>query len=120
VLADDLSFRYVREPAGIPYRPSVDVFFKNVAQVWPSPGIAVLLTGMGSDGGQGMLALRRKGWHTIAQDRATSVIYGMPKAAVDLDAAVQVLPIEEIGRAIELQLGALLVPRMSGSFHVRP
>ena len=120
VLADDLSFRYVREPAEIPYRPSVDVFFKNVAQVWPSPGIAVLLTGMGSDGGQGMLALRRKGWHTIAQDRATSVIYGMPKAAVDLDAAVQVLPVDEIGRAIELQLGALRVPRVSGSFHVRP
>ncbi|HYC93191.1 MAG TPA: chemotaxis-specific protein-glutamate methyltransferase CheB [Thermoanaerobaculia bacterium] len=120
VLADDLSFRYVREPAELPYRPSVDVFFKNVAQVWPSPGIAVLLTGMGSDGGQGMLALRRKGWHTIAQDRATSVIYGMPKAAVDLDAAVQVLPLDEIGRAIVLQLGALRVPRMSGSMLVRP
>lgn len=120
VLADDLTFRYVREPAEIPYRPSVDVFFKNVAQVWPAPGIAVLLTGMGSDGGQGMLALRRKGWHTIAQDRDTSVIYGMPKAAVDLDAAVQVLPVDEIGRAIELQLGALRAPRASGTMHVRP
>jgi two-component system, chemotaxis family, response regulator WspF len=115
VFAPDLTFRYVQTPE-IPYRPSVDVFFKSVAQLWPGPGIAVLLTGMGSDGGHGMLALRRKGWHTIAQDRATSVIYGMPKAAVDLGAAVQVLPIEEIAGAIELQLAALTSPRRSGGF----
>lgn len=118
VLAPDLTFRYTHEPAANPYRPSVDVFFKNVAQTWPGPGIAVLLTGMGADGAAGLLALRRKGWHTIAQDRETSVIYGMPKAAVDLQAAVQVLPIDDIARAIELQLGAIAsVARRSGSFH---
>jgi chemotaxis response regulator CheB len=112
VLAADATFHYAQEPVAAPYRPSVDVFFNSVAQSWPGPGVAVLLTGMGSDGGKGMLALRRKGWHTIAQDRATSVIYGMPKSAVDLDAAVEVLPIDEIARAIELQL--------SRSEHVRP
>lgn len=121
VLAPNLAFRYVSQPRDLAYRPSVNVFFKSVAQVWPGPGIAVLLTGMGSDGGSGLLALRNRGWHTIAQDEATSVIYGMPKAAVDLGAAVQVLPVEEIAQAIELQLAALVhTSRASGSHRVHP
>ena len=57
------------------------------AEHWPGPGVAVLLTGMGRDGAAGLLALRRAGWLTIAQDEATSVVWGMPRAAVELGAA---------------------------------
>ncbi len=91
---------YSREPRGITYRPSVDVFFKSVAAHWPQAGIAALLTGMGRDGAEGLLQLRRLGWTTIAQDEATSVVWGMPRAAVELGAADQILPLPLIGRAI--------------------
>lgn len=81
------------------YHPSVDVFFSRVAQHWPSRGIGVLLTGMGRDGAEGLLALRQKGWHTITQDKQSSIVYGMPKAAAELHAAVEMLPLDEIGPA---------------------
>ena len=55
---------------------------------------------MGRDGGEGLLTLRQAGWHTIAQDEATSIVFGMPKAAVELQAAKEILPIESIGQAI--------------------
>jgi two-component system response regulator WspF len=77
----------------------VDVFFHSVVQHWHDKGVAVLLTGMGRDGGEGMLELRSAGWHTIAQNQATSVVYGMPKAAVELGAAVEVLPINTIAHS---------------------
>ena len=100
ILTPDLTFAYTTEPGNIPFRPSVDVFFKSVAKLWPSKGVAVLLTGMGRDGAEGLAALRRAGWYTIAQDEATSVIYGMPKAAKELGAAADVLPIGEVAPAI--------------------
>jgi two-component system response regulator WspF len=87
---------YSPEPAAYPYRPSVDVFFQSVRQHWPWHAVGVLLTGMGRDGAVGLKALRDKGWHTIAQDQGTSAVYGMPKAAVKLEAAVEILPIGEI------------------------
>jgi two-component system response regulator WspF len=104
VLDESRRFRYVAEPAEIHYRPSVDVFFRSVAERWPQPGVAALLTGMGRDGAAGLLALRRRGWLTIAQDEASSVIWGMPGAAVQLGAAVLVLPLPEIARAITERL----------------
>jgi two-component system response regulator WspF len=100
VLTAGLTLAYTLEPHDNPYRPSVDVFFRSVARYWPEPGCAVLLTGMGRDGAVELLNLRSLGWHTIAQDQATSVVYGMPKAAKELDAAIEVLPIEEIAPAI--------------------
>ena len=100
IFTPDLTFAYTTEPGNIPFRPSVDVFFKSVARLWPSKGVAVLLTGMGRDGAEGLAALRRAGWCTIAQDEATSVIYGMPKAAKELGAATDILPIGEVGPAI--------------------
>jgi two-component system response regulator WspF len=87
---------YTQEPVDLVYRPSVDVFFKSLAKQPLQAGIAVLLTGMGQDGAEGLLALRAKGWHTIAQDEASSVVFGMPKAAIQLGAAKEVLPISEI------------------------
>lgn len=91
---------YTKEPRDNFYHPSVDVFFNSVAQCWPGRGIAVLLTGMGKDGAEGLLALRRLGWYTIAQDQSTSIVYGMPKAAADIDAACDILPAGAIGDAI--------------------
>jgi two-component system response regulator WspF len=100
VIGPALDLRYTREPRDLPYRPSVDVFFGSLLANWPSPSVAVLLTGMGRDGAEGLLALRRAGWHTIAQDQETSVIFGMPRAAAELSAANQVLPLTEIAPAL--------------------
>lgn len=107
IMQGSLSLRYTVEPREEPYRPSVDVFFNSVAQHWPDKGVGVVLTGMGRDGGEGLLALRAAGWHTIAQDQATSVVYGMPKAAVELGAAVDVLPITAIAQACTKQISRL-------------
>jgi len=103
-LRSNLSLSYTKDPKDYPYRPSVDVFFKSVAQHWKHQGTAVLLTGMGRDGAEGLSLLRTKGWHTIAQNQATCVVYGMPKAAVELGAAVKVLPIEAIAPTLIEQL----------------
>jgi chemotaxis response regulator CheB len=90
-----------RSPApGSFYHPSVDVFYRSLAEHWTAPGLAVLLTGIGRDGAEGLLALRARGWQTIAQDEASSVVYGMPKAAVELQAAIQVLSLDHIGLAV--------------------
>lgn len=95
-LQPNLSLGYTKNPVDYPYRPSVDVFFKSLAQHWTRQGTAVLLTGMGRDGAQGLSLLRDKGWHTIAQNQASCVVYGMPKAAVELGAAVEILALDAI------------------------
>ena len=100
VLDSARQFRYVVEPLEIHYRPSVDVFLGSVLKNWPEPGAAAVLTGMGRDGAVGLLALRQAGWLTLAQDEATSVVYGMPRAAAEAGAADLILPIKEIGAAI--------------------
>ncbi len=100
IMTPDRAFAYSRKPARNVFRPSVDVFFESVARNWKGKGIGVLLTGMGRDGAKGLLALRERGWHTISQDRDSSVIYGMPKAAAELNAAVKVLPLSNIGAAL--------------------
>ena len=94
------TLRYTAEPADTPYRPSVDVLFGTLAAHWKKPGVAALLTGMGRDGAKGLLMLKEKGWHTIAQDEKTSVVFGMPAAAAEKGAAKQILPLPEIGAAI--------------------
>jgi two-component system response regulator WspF len=100
IVRPDLGFGYTREPAGCPYRPSVDVFFQSLARHWPRAGAAVLLTGMGRDGAQGMAQLRQAKWLTVAQAQEGCVVYGMPRAAVELNAAAQVLPLEHIAQAV--------------------
>ncbi|MCE5316299.1 MAG: chemotaxis response regulator protein-glutamate methylesterase [Parachlamydia sp.] len=95
---------YTEDPIDNPYRPSVDVFFNSVAACWQKmqkdKGLAVLLTGMGADGAKGMKNLRDSGWHTIAQDQKSSVVFGMPKAAIALNAAKVILPLTEISKEI--------------------
>src|SRR5204863_9248107 len=88
---------YTAQPKDYIYRPSVDAFFESVNLRWPGSAVGVLLTGMGQDGALGLKALRTKGHYTIAQDQASSAVYGMPKAAAKLDAAVDILPIARIG-----------------------
>lgn len=92
--------RYTAEPRAEAYRPSVNVFFDSIIKARVSPGVAVLLTGMGRDGAAALGRLRAAGWHTIAQDKATSVVWGMPGAAVEIGAALEVLAIDQIGGAI--------------------
>jgi two-component system response regulator WspF len=107
VLRRDRRFFHTPEPQSSPYRPSVDVFFESLALAWPRPGIAVLLTGMGNDGARGLRRLKELGWHTIAQDQATSIVYGMPRAAAEGHAASQILPLPQIGPAVLARLNAL-------------
>jgi len=89
-LQDGLVARVREGPLVNHHRPSVDVLFRSAARELGDRALGVLLTGMGSDGAQGLLALRRQGATTVAQDRVSSVVYGMPKAAVDLGAAEHV------------------------------
>ena len=90
------------------HRPSIDVTFQSVAKVYGARSAGVLLTGMGSDGAQGLLAIRRAGGVTLAQDEESSAIFGMPRAAIELGAAQQVLPPNGIIRS----LNALHVERV--------
>jgi two-component system chemotaxis response regulator CheB len=73
-------------------RPAIDVTMQAAAEMFGANAIGVLLTGMGRDGAYGMLTIRRSGGHTIAQDEASSAIFGMPRAAIQLGAATEVLP----------------------------
>lgn len=100
VLTPSGTFTYSEEPKNSIHCPSVDAFFRSLAEHWATPGVAVLLTGMGRDGAVGLHELRSKGWHTIAQDESTSVVFGMPKAAIQLGAAERTLPIGEMGPTI--------------------
>jgi len=91
-------------------RPAVDVLFDSVANATGSSAVAALLTGMGADGARGMQTLRETGAWTIAQDEASCVVYGMPREAVELDAACEVRPLEEIAGAITRAIGAGRAP----------
>jgi len=88
------------EPERHSCRPSIDVLFDSIAREMGATTIAALLTGMGRDGATGLLGIRRAGGTTIAQDEATSTVYGMSREAALIGAADQILPIQEIGPAI--------------------
>jgi chemotaxis response regulator CheB len=91
--------RLVEGPPLQGHRPAVDRLFTSAAQLDPPP-VAALLTGMGRDGAEGMLRIRQAGGHTIAQDEQTAVVYGMPRAARELNAASQILPLKSIAAAM--------------------
>jgi two-component system chemotaxis response regulator CheB len=81
-------------------RPAADVLFQSVARHAGRNAVGVILTGMGADGAKGLLAMREAGAHTIAQDEASCVVFGMPKEAIKLGAACQVAPLADIPRDI--------------------
>lgn len=85
------------------HRPSIDALFQSVAETMGGQAVGILLTGMGQDGAQGLLSMRRSGCRTIAQDQASCVVYGMPRAAVELGAADYVVGLSNIAdKALEL------------------
>lgn len=100
VMTTEKKLAYCAEPKDVFYRPSADVFFHSVAANWAACGTAIILTGMGRDGAAGLLSLRKAGWRTIAQDKKTSIVFGMPKAAIDCNAAIKILPIDQIAREL--------------------
>ena len=99
---------YAVEPREYPYRPSVDVFFECVARHWQGEATGILLTGMGRDGAHGLLSMRAAGKSTIAQDQASSAVYGMPRAAAEVNAAQQILSLEQIGKLLRGRAGSKL------------
>jgi two-component system chemotaxis response regulator CheB len=99
------SFVSVEEPDSADlYAPSIDILFSSAAVSAGNRAIGVLLTGMGQDGAHGLLTLKKYGAHTIAQDRESSVIFGMPRVAIELNAAGQTLSLEKIPKAIVSKL----------------
>ncbi|WP_150910289.1 protein-glutamate methylesterase/protein-glutamine glutaminase [Marinobacter halotolerans] len=82
------------------HKPSVDVLFRSVAQVAGRNALGIIMTGMGDDGANGLLAMRQAGAHTIAQDRDTCVVFGMPREAIERGAAVEILPLGIMAEAI--------------------
>ena len=89
-------FVYSSLPPLSGHRPSVTVTFNSVAKFYGKAAVGILLTGMGRDGADGLLAIAQAGGITIAQDEATSVVFGMPKEAIALGAAQYILPVSEI------------------------
>jgi two-component system, chemotaxis family, protein-glutamate methylesterase/glutaminase len=82
------------------HRPSVDVLFRSVARIAGRNAVGIIMTGMGSDGALGLREMHEAGAYTVAQDEATSVVFGMPKEAIKLGAVDRVLPLPEMGREI--------------------
>ncbi len=82
------------------HRPSVDVLFRSAARYAGANAVGVILTGMGDDGARGMLEMKQAGAATVAQDEATSVVYGMPREAIKLDCVDRILPLPAIASAI--------------------
>jgi two-component system, chemotaxis family, protein-glutamate methylesterase/glutaminase len=82
------------------HRPSVDVLFNSAARVAGPNALGVILTGMGKDGAAGLLEMRHTGAYTIAQDETSCVVFGMPRAAIELGAAQEVLPLADIPRRV--------------------
>lgn len=80
--------------------PSIDSLFSSVSKFWPEPCVAALLTGMGSDGALGLKALKEAGWYTIAEHERSCVVFGMPRAAIEKGAVVDVLTLDNIPGAI--------------------
>ncbi len=84
-------------PPVMGFRPSCDKLLSSAAQAFGERAIGVVLTGMGRDGARGLMEIRRRGGRTLAQDERTSAVFGMPREAIELGAAAQVLPLEQIG-----------------------
>lgn len=87
------------------HRPSVDVLFRSVAQAAGSNAVGVILTGMGDDGARGLVEMCQAGAHTVAQDEASCVVFGMPKEAIAAGAVCEVLPLDRIAASVLRRCG---------------
>ena len=94
--------KFVNGPPINRHRPSVDVLFDSAAKNIRGSAVGVLLTGMGKDGAKSLKEMRNSGAYTIAQNEETSIVYGMPKAAIEIDAVDKVLPLQNIPQEILL------------------
>ncbi|MDI6711911.1 MAG: chemotaxis-specific protein-glutamate methyltransferase CheB [Anaerosomatales bacterium] len=101
LVVDAMTLRFKKPGERQLYIPSADTLFESVAKTHGASAIGVLLTGMGDDGARGLKALYETGALTIAQDEATSTVFGMPKAAIDMGAARKVLPVNQIADALK-------------------
>ena len=100
ILNTDSYFEYTVEPSAYPYRPSADIFFESILRHWSDNILAILLTGMGRDGADGLLSLHQHGIKTIAQDEASCAVFGMPKTAIENNAVDEVCHIDDISQKI--------------------
>jgi len=96
------------------HKPSVDVLFKSVAHCAGRNAIGAIFTGMGEDGARGLLEMRKSGAVTLAQDEASCVVYGMPKAAAELGAAQHVVALQDMADTL-IQLGGVARPLKLGA-----
>ena len=107
VMQGDRALTYTDAFSKTIHKPSVDVFFSSLAQHWPQSrrgkSKAILLTGMGRDGAKGLVALRAARWMTIAESEESCVVYGMPRAAVEMGAARRILSVEAIAAELSGQ-----------------
>jgi len=117
LIVDDSALvrRILAAAAGNRHQPSVDVLFRSVAQQAGRNAIGVILTGMGKDGAAGLKEMRDAGSPTIAQDEATCVVWGMPREAVALGAAVQVMGLHEIAARLRALAESMDVTRASAA-----
>ena len=98
--AIELGIRLDTEPSNYIHKPSVDVMMFSVAEFFPGRCLGVILTGMGDDGKEGMSKIKSSGGKTIAQDEASCIVYGMPKAVVEAGLADKVTPLDHIAGEI--------------------
>lgn len=96
----DARLKLDRGPPLQGFRPSCDALLTSVAQAFRERAIGVVLTGMGRDGARGLMEIRSRGGRTIAQDESSSTVFGMPREAIELGAAEQVLPLDQIAAAL--------------------
>lgn len=107
-------FRFSNEAERNFCKPSIDVLFESLAKDLPGQALGILMTGIGSDGAAGLLQIKNSGGYTIAQDEASSVVYGMPKAAKELGAAEEILSLEEI----PLRINEIILNHMGEAIYV--
>ena len=107
IVESNMRIKLVSGPKRFGVRPAVNMTMVSASEVCGSNTIGVLLTGMGHDGAFGMKSIKKRGGKTIAQDSSSAVIYGMPKAAVDLHAVDKSLPTEKIPQEILLEIEKL-------------
>ncbi len=101
--------RLVEGPALGGARPSADLLLSSVSEAFGAQAVGIVLTGMGRDGTEGLRAIRSRGGHTIAQDESSSVVFGMPRAAIEAQVVDQVLPLEKIPEAVVTLVGRRVV-----------